>query len=224
MDAPQHTVPRVTQLPKSNLHEKDLKFVKEMTEYIGTINGRESLQVSIHDSFDSRFKVMMKNPPKMTMDDINQIKMLCAHIISIKVDLKRSCFTVEAWKENKQKIIKKRNRELDEYIELPSTYKLKNVDITDRAQVEGVLKLIVSMTELEFETNVQPNGRDYNLIVSKLEAFEINSLDVILKKFRVFVTDISLDFPKNQLNITIRKSDATFNQIVTLPRKKLRIG
>jgi len=120
MDATQRVAPISVTLPKNNLNEKDSKFVSEMVRYIGTINGREAIKISIHDTFETRFKISLKKPPKLTLDDIRQIEMMNARIIKIEIDFSRSMFVLEAWKHGIEISGNKRERtDVDEVYEIP---------------------------------------------------------------------------------------------------------
>ena len=52
-------------LPSSNLKQEDTKFVAELVAYIASINGRNKLQISIHDSFTTRYKVIVAQMPEL---------------------------------------------------------------------------------------------------------------------------------------------------------------
>ena len=63
-----------TKLPSSNLKAEDLKFVAELVQYIGVLNGRNNLSISIHDSFNSKYKVIISQMPSINFDDIRTLK------------------------------------------------------------------------------------------------------------------------------------------------------
>ena len=211
-----------TKLPSSNLKQEDTKFVAELVQYIGCLNGRNNLQISIHDAFHSRYKVIIAKMPLINFDDIRQIEMMNKRINQITVDLQRGYLIVESWKvgrEKQAKIKKKRRRIDDEYIDLPKSFNLKKVEPNDVPQVEGVLSLILNSTELEFNVELQQNSTNYDLLLSKMEPLEITSIDAVLTKFKAFVHQVELDYPKKVLKVSVRKTDSPLEKIAPYRRK-----
>lgn len=211
-------------LPSSNLKSEDLKFVAELVAYIGCINGRNKLQISIHDSFSTRYKVIIAQMPEINIDDVRQIEMMNQRVKSIKIDLSRGYLIVESWKlgkEAKEKV-KKRRREFDEYVDIPKSFNLKTVDKNDIRQVEGILKLFLNATELEFNVQLNQTENSYNLLLSRLELLEITKVDTVLSSFKAFINQIYIDYPTKQLRVSIRKSDSPLEKIAPY-RRKLKI-
>lgn len=209
-------------LPLNNLQQQDLKFVSELITYIGTINGRNELSVSLHDTFSSRFKIIVAQMPSITFDDIRQVELMCSRIKNISIDLQRGYFVVEAWKDGKEKKGgRKRERGLQEYqYDLPSTYNLKNVEDKDKAQVEGVLKMLIGMTELEFDIELESDARYYKLMLQNIELFHVDAVDSILERYRAFIPDVIVNYPAKQLCFNIRKTDTPLDKIAPLQKRK----
>lgn len=224
MEASQRSAPAIISLPKNNLGEKDNKFVTELVRYIGTINGREAIKLSIHDGFDTRYKLSLRKPPRLNLDDIRQIEMMNPRIIKIGYDFQRSMLIFEVWKHGKELSGNKRERnDDDDFYDLPDSIKLDTVEETDKPQVTGVLKLLVNLTELQFDLDITRNTRVYNLVVSKVELLSQKSIDTILNKFKAFVSDVTFDFPQKQLIFIVRKTDTPLAKVVQTARKKVKI-
>ncbi len=225
MEASQRSAPTMISLPKNNLSEKDNKFVTELVRYIGTINGRESIKLSIHDAFETRYKISLRKPPRLNLDDIRQIEMMNTRIIKIDLDFNRSIMMLEVWKHGKELSGNKRERNREEaFYDLPASINMDTVDEGDKTQVAGVLKLLVNMTELQFDLDIVKNTRVYNLIVSKIEALDVKTIDSIINKFRAFVSDVTFDFPQKQLIFVIRKTDTPLEKIAQVRRKKVKLN
>ena len=143
-------------------------------------------------------------------------------IKKISLDLQRGYFIVESWKEGKEKnFMGKRNREKEDYdYDLPTSYNLKNVEPNDKAQVEGILKLVIGMTELEFDIDLESQPRNYKLNLKNIEMFEVTAIDKILQKFKVFIPNVEVNFPAKYLSIFIRKSDTPLEKIAPIQRRK----
>lgn len=212
-------------LPSSNLKQEDTKFVAELVAYIASINGRNKLQISIHDSFSTRYKVIVAQMPEINCDDIRQIEMMNPRIKTVTIDLNRGYLIVESWKVGKEQakeIKKKRQREVDEYVDLPKSFKMDTVDDKDRRQVEGVLKMFLNATELEFNVELKQTETTYDLLLSRLELLEIGKIDNVLNAFKAFVNQIYVNYPAKNLRVSIRKSDSPLENIAPY-RRKLKI-
>lgn len=209
-------------LPSSNLKSEDLKFVAELVQYIGVLNARNNLSISIHDTFHSRYKVIISQMPSINFDDIRNIEMMNKRISSILLDLNRGYLIVESWKYGREKkaVTKKKRRRIeDEYTEIPKNFNLKDVEKNDRTQIEGVLRLFINTTELEFSVDLQNNLHNYDLLLSKMEPINITSIDAVLTKFKAFITQVDINYPQKQLKVTVRKTDSPLEQIAPYRRK-----
>ena len=147
--------------------------------------------------------------------------MMNKRISTILIDLNRSYLIVESWKFGKEKKIKqkKRRRIDDEYTELPKSFNLKEVDKNDVVQVEGVLKLFLNATELEFSVNLQNNLNTYDLMLSKMEPLNVTSIDAVLTKFKAFITQVDINYPQKMLKVSVRKTDSPLEQVAPYRRK-----
>lgn len=222
MESEPRKVSKLTsRLPQSNLKQEDLKFVAELVQYIGVLNGRNNLQISIHDTFNSKYKVIIAKMPTINFDDVRQIEMMNKRIYKITVELERGYLIVESWKYGKEKkIVKKRRRGLDdEYTDLPKSYNLEKVEDNDKTQVEGVLKMFLNLTELEFQIDLIDNGNSYDLLFSKMEPINIVSIDSVLNKFKAFINQVEVEYPKKQLKVSVRKTDTPLEKIAPYRRK-----
>tara|TARA_A100001015_G_scaffold284322_1_gene350647 strand:- start:1270 stop:1962 length:693 start_codon:yes stop_codon:yes gene_type:complete len=223
MDTSQRKISKITnKLPASNLKSEDIKFVAELVQYIGVLNGRNNLQISIHDSFNSKYKVIIAKMPEINFDDIRQIEMMNKRINEIIIDLDRGFLIIESWKYGKEKkssSLKKRRRLDDDYTTLPKTFNLKHVDKNDTTQVEGVLKLFLNYTELEFSVDLQQTGNTYDLSLSQMEPISIISIDAVLTKFKAFINQVTIDYPKKALKVSVRKTDSPLEKIAPYRRK-----
>ena len=96
---------------------------------------------------------------------------------------------------------------------------MKEVEENDRAQIEGILKIFVNATELEFNVELVQNSSHYDLVLSKIELLEITKIDSVLTKFKAFVTDVEIEYPKKVLKVSVRKTDSPLEKIAPFRRK-----
>ena len=221
MEPQQRRISKITNnLPSSNLKSEDVKFVAELVQYIGVLNQRNNLQISIHDSFNSKYKVIIAKMPTINFDDIRQSEMMNKRINQIEIDLDRGFLIIESWKYGKEKkFVKKRRRLDDEYTELPKSFNLKDVEENDRTQIEGVLKLFLNATELEFSVNLINKTNAYDLLLSQMEPINIASIDSVLSKFKAFISQVNIDYPQKALKVSVRKTDSPLEKIAPYRRK-----
>ena len=165
--------PTVNNLPRTGLHETDLKFIKETVKVISNIDGANEMKLRIHDKLPSVYSLTIQKPPKMRPDDLKQLQMLNTRLKNIKFDFHKNRIILLSWKYKKEPQSKKRPREyeLTTSSTLPSTYNLEMVDKMDLAHVSGIITHIIDSTELEFNLKINTSVRHYRLVFSKLEVF-----------------------------------------------------
>lgn len=218
--------PTVNNLPRTGLHESDLKFIKETVKVISNIDGANEMKLRIHDKLPSVFSLTIQKPPKMRPDDLKQLQMLNTRLKNIKFDFHKNRIVLLSWKYKKEPQSKKRQREyeLTTSSTLPSTYNLEMVDKMDLAHVSGIITHIIDSTELEFNLTINTSVRHYRLVFSKLEVFDIKMIELLIRKYGAFVSNIAFDFPKSVLELQIRRNDSELQTITTVrPRKRVKI-
>lgn len=227
MAATQQDAPKVSNLPKTSLHETDVKFITETVKVISNIDGANEMKVRVHDKLPSVFSVTINKPPKMTPDDLNQLQMLNTRLKKIKFDFESNRLILESWKFKREPQTKKRRRE-EEYFasnrKLPDTYKLEMIDTMDYSHVSGIILYMIDSTEIQFSINIHTEASAYNLIFTQLEIFEIEMIEKMIKKYGAFISKIGFNFPNKQLELKIRRNDSQLDQITSVRvRKKVKL-
>ena len=218
--------PKVTNLPKTSLHETDVKFISETVKVVSAIDGANEMKLRVHDKLPSVFSITINKPPKMCPDDLKQLQMLNNRLKRIRFDFQSNRLILESWKHKKEPQQKKRRREDDMYMydKLPGTYNLEMIDKMDMKHVSGIIAYIVSSTELEFDLNIHTDVNSYRLLFTQMEIFEIKMIELLIKKYGAFVSNICFDFPKSTLELTIRRNDYPLDTITTVrPRKRVKL-
>eukprot|EP00942_MAST-04A_sp_MAST-4A-sp1_P007869 g7869.t1 len=217
---------QVSNLPKTSLHETDVKFISETVKVVSAIDGANEMKLRVHDKLPSVFSITIFRPPKMSPDDLKQLQMLNNRLKRIRFDFNKNRLLLESWKHKKEPVSKKRTREDDvyEYDKLPSTYNLEMVDKMDIKHVSGIISYFVSSTEMEFNLAIHTDVSSYRLLFTNIEIFEIKTVELLIKKYGAFVSNIYFDFPKSTLELSIRRNDCPLNTITTVrPRKRVKI-
>ena len=209
------SAPKVSNLPRTSLHESDVKFITETVKVISNIDGANEMKVRVHDKLPSVFSVTVNKPPKMTPDDLNQLQMLNNRLI------------LESWKFRKDPQTKKRRREAEYFHNnetLPSKYTLDMVDKMDIPHVSGIILYMIDSTEIEFNIKIHTEASAYKLIFTQLEVFEIGLIELMIKKYGAFISSIGFNFPNKQLELKIRRNDCPLDKITSVRvRKKVKL-
>lgn len=219
--------PTVTNLPKTGLHENDVKFIKESIKVISNIDGANEMKLRVHDKLPSVFSITIKSPPKMSPDDLKQLQMLNTRLRNIKFDFHQNRLILESWKYKSQPTSKKRRREdeLSSSEPLPEAYNLEMIDKMDVAHVTGIISHVIDSTELEFNLSIHTEVESYRLLFTEMEVFTIRLIEKMINKYGAFVSNISFDFPKSMLELTIRRNDSELKTITTVrPRKRVKVS
>tara|TARA_A100001015_G_C14933442_1_gene689406 strand:+ start:370 stop:1053 length:684 start_codon:yes stop_codon:yes gene_type:complete len=221
------SAPKVSNLPRTSLHESDVKFITETVKVISNIDGANEMKVRVHDKLPSVFSVTVNKPPKMTPDDLNQLQMLNNRLRKIKFDFESNRLILESWKFKKDPQTKKRRREAEYFHNnetLPSKYNLDMVDKMDIPHVSGIILYMIDSTEIEFNIKIHTEASAYNLIFTQLEVFEIGLIELMIKKYGAFISSIGFNFPNKQLELKIRRNDCPLDKITSVRvRKKVKL-
>lgn len=227
MAATQQDAPKVSNLPKTSLHELDVKFITETVKVISNIDGANEMKVRVHDKLPSVFSVTINKPPKMFPDDLNQLQMLNTRLKKIKFDFESNRLILESWKYKREPQTKKRRRE-EEYFssnrKLPDAYNLEMIDKMDYSHVSGIILYMIDSTEIQFSITIHTEATAYNLIFTQLEIFEIGMIEKMIKKYGAFISKIGFNFPNKQLELKIRRNDSQLDQITSVRvRKRVKL-
>ena len=202
--------PKVSNLPKTQLHANDVKFITEAVKVVSAIDGANEMKLRVHDKLPSVFAMTISRPPKMVPDDLKQLQMLNQRLKRIRFDFNKNRLLLESWKFNKEPNTKKRSRSEDMGIygtHVPGSYNLEMIDKMDLPHISGIISYVIASTELEFDLNVHTDVKSYRLLFSNIEVFEIGMIETLIKKYGAFVSNIYFDFPKSTLELTIRRND-----------------
>ena len=215
--------PQVTFKKHKGLHDNDSRFVEEVIKVVSSLDGAAKMKLKIHGKFPSRYTIILCDPPRMSLDDMNQIFLMNSKIINIFVDLKESQLKIESFKHTED-IKKKRKRGVAfDVMDLPDDYDLSMIDKQDKKHINGILKSVLGMTTMEFTTNIKSNASYYDLHVSDVEPLNVEYISEVVQKYRAFITNTTFNYPQNKLELKIRRNDTPITVIRQVSRKRLKI-
>ena len=221
MDSP-YVKPQVQIKKHKGLHDSDSRFVEEVIKVISSLDGSSSMKLRVHSKFPTRFSITLVKPPKMSLDDMNQIFMMNGKIQEIQADVQDNTLTIQSLK-HREDTKKKRKRSIayDELV-VPADYDLSMVDDLDKKHIEGILQNILGMTTMEFTSEIKPNAANYKLTLSDIESVNVEYISNVVQKFRAFVTETIFDFPEKSITMKIRRNDTPITNIIN-KRKKVKV-
>lgn len=221
MESP-YVKPQVQIKKHKGLHDTDSRFVEEVIKVVSSLDGSSSMKLRVHSKFPTRFSITLVKPPKMSLDDMNQIFMMNGKIQEIQADVQENTLTIQSLK-HREDTKKKRKRSIayDELV-VPADYDLSMVDDLDKKHIEGILQNILGMTTMEFTSEIQPNAANYKLTLSDIESVNVEYISNVVQKFRAFVTETIFDFPEKTITMKIRRNDTPITNIIN-KRKKVKV-
>jgi len=205
------------------LNDQDSRFVEEVIKVISSLDGASSMKLKIHSKFPTRFTMILCHPPKMTLDDINQILLMNDRIININADLPTGELKIQSFKHRDDSKNKRKRAVAYDDVDLPGDYDLSMVDKRDRKHIEGILKNVLGMTTMEFTSEIKASASYYGLEISDIECLNVEYIASVVQKYRAFVTNSVFDFPQQKLSLKIRRNDTPITEIRAAPRKKLKV-
>lgn len=222
MDTPSPAMrPTVKLERQTGLHDNDSRFVEEVIKVISSLNGSSTMKLKVHSKFSTKFTLIIQDPPRMNMDDMNQIFLMNSKIISIKTDLSDSQLRIEVLKHSESSEKKRKRVAYDEY-DVPDGYDLSMVDGRDKKHIDGILRNLLGMTTMEFTSKIVPSPTHYMLEVEDIEVLDMEYMQEVVQKYRAFITTTIFDYPQKKLKINIRRNDTPITQIIA-QRKKVKL-
>jgi hypothetical protein len=217
--------PQVSFSKHNGLHDSDSRFVEEVIKVISSLDGSSSMKLKLFTKFPTRFTIILCKPPRMSLDDMNQILLMNSKIISIKADLVAAELKIESYKHNDE-TKRKRKRSIGvEDIGVPTDYDLSMVDKKDKKHIEGILRNLLGMTTMEFTSAIETSAGYYDLQLKDIECLNVEYIAEVVQKYRAFITETVFDYPQHKMTIQVRRNDTPITNIrqqVTV-RKKLKI-
>ncbi len=228
MDSPSPSIlkPQVSPKKHKGLHDNDSRFVEEVIKVVTSLDGSSSMKLKLFTKFPTRYAIILCNPPRMTLDDMHQILLMNAKIISVKVDLTASELKIESYKHNEETKRKRKRSMAFDNMDIPSDYDLSMVDVKDKKHMEGIMINILGVTTMEFSSDITPSASYYDLEIKDIEALNVEYIAEIVQRYRAFITDTIFDYPQKMMMLKVRRNDTPITSIRqnVLPRKKLKIG
>lgn len=202
------------------LQPDEQAFVEKTLHYISGIKGviANDLVLSTNTKFPTRYIVMIKGLPLMTMEDFEHIQLMNDNIRSIRIDMACETIQIDVWRVG-NRVSKKRKRKRDNHV-ITSQYDLTSVDRRDRGCLRQLLMRLNALEDIEcqFDLSIDTSQPEsYRIDLSIFDTLSIQSLKQVLHECRSFCRAFDMDFPHKVIRATCLRLAAP------LKRRILRI-
>jgi len=184
------------------LQPAEQAFIEKTLHYISGIQGavKNKLTLSTNTKYPTRYIVLIRGLPSMTMNDLDEIKNMNDHIRSIVLYMTDEQLRIDVWRTGKRPTANaKRKRKRTESRPVIASYDLSSVDARDRKCLHRLLYRLNALDDIEcrFDMRVdtsQPEFYQLNLTIH--DALRFVSLEAVLHDCRSFCSNFEFDFPQ----------------------------
>jgi len=183
------------------LKSDESAFVEKTLHYISSIRGAiaSSLTLSTNTKYPSRYIILIRGLPVISMCDFQRIRNTNDNIRSIKVNMLDSSLRIEVWRGKKSDKKKSKKRRFVDTEACRIVCDMTQVDSRDTKCLVTFLQLLSSMdnVECQFDCNIDTSNPEYyGIDLHILDSICVNDIESILHKCRSFCSEIKFDFPQ----------------------------
>jgi len=202
------------------LQSDEQAFIEKTLHYISSIRGAvpNNLALSTNTKFPTRYIVVIRGLPLMTIEEFEHVRLMNDNIRSIRVDMAAETIKMDVWRAGHSTRHRKKRRRVRENI--TSTYDLSSVDRRDRKCLAQLLVRLNAIDDIEcqFDMSIDTSQPEfYRLDLSIFDPITIQSLQDVLHECRSFCRAFEVDFPHKVIRAKCLRLAAP------LKRKVLRI-
>ena len=184
------------------LQSDEQAFIEKTLLYISGIRGntKTELELSTNTRYPTRYVVIVRGVPIVTLGDVHNICNMNQRIRSVSVNMTDETLCIDVWRAGKERVQnKKRKRSLyTEKTSLPN-WDLGSVDKNDRRCLDMFLQRVNGMPNIEcqFTVNVDTSRADmYFLDMHILDTVFVKHIERVVPECRSFCAGIEFDFPR----------------------------
>jgi len=186
------------------LQESEQSFIEKTLHYISEIRGavKTNLVLSTNTKYPTRYIVLIRGLPMMSVQDFQSISDMNDNIRSIKVCMADESIKIDVWRHGKKISNKrKRGREIRDK-SINAEYDLSSVDKRDRKCLNAFLLRLNSMEgiECQFDMRIDTSTPEYYILdIYILDSLCLAPLENVLYECRSFCNGFEFDFPRQRL-------------------------
>ena len=183
------------------LQPEEQSFIEKTLHYISGIRGavKTNLVLSTNTRFPTRYIILIRGLPSMSLDDFNEIRNMNANIRSMLVNMSEETLRIDVWRVGKVPESNSRRKRKRCHDQVTARYDLTSVDKRDRKCLHGLLYRLNALDDIEcqFDMHVdtsQPEFYQLDLVIH--DALRVASLENVLHECRSFCNEFIFDFPQ----------------------------
>lgn len=183
------------------LQGSETAFIEKTLHYISEIRGavKTDLVLSTNTRYPTRYIVVIRGLPLMSLQDFQNIRDMNDHIRSITVCMSDESVSIDVWRQGK---ISKCKRKRLAKKEINALYDLSSTDNRDRKCLQGLLLRLNTMEDIEcqFDMRIDTSTPEFYILdLHIMDAVRLGPLEKVLYECRSFCTGFEFDFPKRRL-------------------------
>ncbi len=183
------------------LQPEEQSFIEKTLHYISGIRGavKTNLILSTNTRFPTRYIVLIRGLPSMTLDDFEEIRNMNANIRTMVINMAEETLRIDVWRVGKvptKQSGRKRKRGRDQ---VTARYDLASVDKRDRKCLNMLLYRLNALDDIECQFNMHVDTSQpefYQLDLAIHDALRVVSLEKVLHDCRSFCNEFVFDFPQ----------------------------
>lgn len=183
------------------LQESENAFIEKTLHYISEIRGavKTDLVLSTNTRYPTRYIVMIRGLPMMSLQDFENIRDMNDNIRSITVCMAEESIKIDVWRIGKS-AKGKRKRTTEK--EINAKYDLSSTDKRDRKCLSQLLLRLNQMDDIEcqFDMRIDTSTPEYYILdLHIMDAIRLEPLGSVLYECRSFCNGFEFDFPHRRL-------------------------
>jgi len=183
------------------LQESETAFIEKTLHYISEIRGavKTDLVLSTNTRYPTRYIVMVRGLPMMSLQDFQNIRDMNDNIRSIIVCMADESIKIDVWRQGKSaKGKRKRAKEK----QINAQYDLSSTDKRDRKCLTQLLLRLNQMDDIEcqFDMRIDTSTPEFYILdLHIMDAVRLGPLESVLYECRSFCNGFEFDFPHRRL-------------------------
>lgn len=183
------------------LQESENAFIEKTLHYISEIRGavKTDIVLSTNTRYPTRYIVMIRGLPLMSLSDFQNIRDTNDNIRSITVCMAEESIKIDVWRQGKKSKTKKKRKRGKE---INAQYDLTSTDKRDRKCLSQMLVRLNQMDDIEmqFDMRIDSSTPEYYILdLHIMDAIRLSPLEGVLYECRSFCSGFEFDFPHRRL-------------------------
>ena len=183
------------------LQETEKAFIEKTLHYVAEIRGavKTELVLSTNTRYPTRYIIMIRGLPLMTLEDFQNIRDMNDHIRSISVCMAEESVKIDVWRQGK---VMKNKRKREHVKDINAQYDLSSTDKRDRKCLTKLLFRLNNMEDIEcqFDMRIDTSTPEYYILdLHIMDSVRLKPLESVLYECRSFCNGFEFDFPHRRL-------------------------